>query len=141
VAGERYVVFDGAHRGKKWEAARDEARLTGCVVVSSEDVERAAQGRAMQRQRVLAGQYTLPIVTAEEYRRASECAEAVLAHEEAGPLLTGLTEVPLQWELLGRSCAGQLDVIGDGFITDLKTTACAEQDWFTRQALRMAYHA
>lgn len=141
VAGEPFAIFDGARRGKAWESARDEAARLGQVVVTSEDLDRAIGPRAKQAARIEAGRYTLPIVTVKEYEQARRCADAVMSHELAGPLLTGQTEVPLEWRYLGRDCAGQIDVIGSSFLTDLKTSACSEPSWFTRQTFKMAYHA
>lgn len=141
IAGEPFHVFDGPHRGKAWEAARDEARETGRVIVTSEDVERAELGAAIQKARRLAGKYLSPIVTREEYERAQRCADAVRSDERAAELLVGATEVPLRWRRDGKDCAGQLDVLAPGRITELKTGACVEPSWFTRQALKLGYHA
>lgn len=141
VAGEPHLIFDGPHRGKAWEEARDEAREHGQIVVSSDDVERAQDAARMQADRIAAGRYTLPIVTTAEYDRARECADAVHAHPFAHELLSGETEIPLRWELCGRRCAGQIDAYKSRALTELKTIACAEPTWLTRQVFRMAYHA
>jgi hypothetical protein len=82
-----------------------------------------------------------PIVTTPEYDRAMACAESVLRHPVAAPLLRGRREVDLEWSVLGRACAGRLDVIGSGFITDVKTTTCASPGWFRYQAMKLGYHA
>lgn len=139
VAGEPFYVYDGPRRGKAWQEAKDMA--DGLVIVTSEDVERAQVGRAIQAERERTGRYLSPIVTSSEHARASECAESVLADPLAAEMLTGAKEVPLTWRYLGRDCAGQLDVLSAAHVTDLKSTACAEPGWFTRQAFKMCYHA
>lgn len=139
VNGEAHHVYDGAHRGKEWLAAKDEAGDR--PIVTSEDVERAARGAAMQAARRASGRYELPIVTRAEYDRARECADAVLSHEEARGILTGAREAPLTWTYLGRPCAGQLDVLGPDHVAELKTASCAEPSWFARQAFKLAYPA
>jgi hypothetical protein len=141
VGGAEYTIYDGARRGKAWEESRDEARANGLAIVTSEDVERAEDARRRQAERIAAKRYTLPIVTAAEYERARECADAVLAHPIAADLFSGETEIPLRWTYLGRDCAGQLDAIKGAWLSELKTAACAEPSWFTRQFFRMAYHA
>jgi hypothetical protein len=139
VDGAEYFVFDGAHRGKAWQAAKEEAGDR--VIVSSEDVEAAELGRAVQKARREAGQYDAVIVTPAEHDRAQRCADAVLGFEPARALLEGAHEVRLRWSEQGVACAGTLDVLGAGFVTDLKTASRAEVDWFTRQADRLGYHA
>jgi hypothetical protein len=81
------------------------------------------------------------IVTGEEYSEAERVATAVRQHPIAGPLLVGELETHVEWEMLGRKCSSRLDVLGDGFITDLKTSASSEPGRFSRGALRMCYHA
>lgn len=81
------------------------------------------------------------IITTSEYDTAREVADAVLSHPHAMELLDGQREAHLQWSLARRACAGHLDVLGDGFITDLKTTTNAEPGWFNRHAVHMGYAA
>lgn len=81
------------------------------------------------------------IVTRSEVETAEPVAAAVIAHFGASALLDGDRERRVEWALAGRSCAGRLDVLGAGFITDLKTTTNAEPGWFTRHAIGMGYHA
>lgn len=139
VDGAPFFVFDGAHRGKAWERAKEDA--AGRVIVTSADVEAASVGRAIQAARRARGAYDAPLVTSAEVRRAERAAEAVRACEPATALLVGAKEVRLEWEAMGFACAGTLDVLGAGFVTDLKTSASSEPSWFTRQADRLAYHA
>lgn len=139
VAGEPTFVFDGPHRGNAWAEAKEEA--AGRVIVTSMDEVRAKRARALQDARRASGRYLLPIVTREEYDRAAACAESVLENEEATAMLRGAREVPLTWRYHNRDCAGQLDVLGSSHISELKTTACAEPEWFRRQTFKMAYHS
>lgn len=111
LGGERFATFEGERRGKRWASFKEQ---------QSAD--------------------TL-IVTGKELTRAMEVARRVWAHPIAGPLVKGRTEVELRWETLGRACGGRLDIIGDTFIADLKMTASAEPDWFSRNGTRLAYHA
>jgi hypothetical protein len=83
----------------------------------------------------------IEIFTATEADVARPIADAVLCDLDAGPLLVGERELPVEWTMAGRSCAGRVDVLGSDFICDLKTAADAAPERFTRQALRMGYHA
>lgn len=80
------------------------------------------------------------IVTQNEIERAKRVADAVLSDPVAAPLLDAPREVSWKKNLHGRPCAGRADILGDGYVADLKTTACAEPDTFRRYALKMAYH-
>jgi len=81
------------------------------------------------------------IFTRSEADDAQPIAEAVLCNGDAVPLLIGQHEVPIEWSIGDRRCAGRIDVLGADFITDLKTAADADPSRFTRQAHRMGYHA
>lgn len=81
------------------------------------------------------------IITAQEFRRARDCADAVLNDPVAAPFLVGDRERRIEWTHNGRACRGTPDVIGADFITDLKTTTDASPGLFSRAALRMGYHA
>lgn len=139
VDGAPFFVFDGPHRGKAWERAKEEA--AGRVIASSGDVEAAEKGRAIQKARRERGAYDAPIVTTAEMRRAERAAASVHACDDAVALLRGAHEVRLEWEVMGLACAGTLDVLGAGYVTDLKTSVSSEPGWFTKQADRLAYHA
>lgn len=139
VDGQDFYVYDGPRRGKAWTAAKESAGDR--VIVTSEDVEVASEGRTIQGARRARGDYDAAIVTSQEVAEAERVAEAVHACEPAAALLRGAHEVRLEWETMGLPCAGTLDVLGAGFVTDLKTSASSEPGWFTRQADRLAYHA
>lgn len=139
VAGEPFHIFDGPHRGKEWERAKEEA--DGRVIVTTADLEAAIPGRAIQERRARDGRYPAVIVTSAEHERAQRCADVVRAHPLAGPLLEGQREVPLEWDLFGRPCAGTIDVLGPRRVVELKSSSLAEPEWFTRQATRMHYPA
>jgi len=81
------------------------------------------------------------IFTVSEHEDAQRIASAVIAHDEAMSLLAGEHELSLQWTLDGRECAGRIDALTPECVTDLKTTADAHPERFTRQAIRMGYHA
>jgi hypothetical protein len=81
------------------------------------------------------------IVTEDEHAEALVIAHQLHADPNAAPLLRGLHEKRCSWTTMGRKCGGTIDVIGDGFIVDLKTTNYAEPAFFGRKALSMGYHA
>lgn len=80
------------------------------------------------------------IATADDYDRARRCCDAIGANRDATRVLVGQHEVSRSWSVLGRACEGRLDVLGDGYVTELKTTTNAEPVTFLRGAQRMAYH-
>lgn len=79
------------------------------------------------------------LLTATEYDRARACADSVLRDPVAAPYLVGRKEISLYWENCGRKCSSRIDVIGAGFITELKTCFTTHPTMFSRQALRMHY--
>lgn len=113
VLGGEVIVYDGERRGKAWAEFK---------AAHPED-ERTT------------------IVTAKERDTGRRVADAVLADRAAAPLLVGKHEHEIAWTNQGRACSSRLDVLGADFVTDLKTTACAEPMWFARNAIRMHYHA
>jgi hypothetical protein len=112
--GGDYVVFKGARRaGKDWDAFLAEN----------------------------AGRF---IVKQDELDEAKRISEAALSHPLAADVLRGQCEVPVEWIMNGRKVATHgLDVLNkpQRFLTDLKTTNCAEPGAFQRAALRYGYHA
>jgi hypothetical protein len=106
-----YVVFPGgARRGKTWDAfAADHSGLD--------------------------------IYTMDEYTVAQQMAQAVLADDNARNLLLrcDVREKTHTWTIMGRQCQGTPDAHGPGVLLDLKTTRCAEPEWFKREALRSRY--
>lgn len=139
VRGDDYVIFDGKRQGKAWQSAKEQA--DGRLIVSTEDVERANGARIRNLVALREGRRALTIVSAEEYERASECADAVRKHPIAGPLIGPETERELRWEVMGRKCGGRLDIIGDGRLAEVKTSAIAAPQWLTHQAMKMHYLA
>lgn len=108
--GHRIVRYDGERRGNAWKAFQAEH--------PNED-----------------------IVTSKEWASAELVAQAVREHPVSGPLLTGARfEVPLAWTDAGFQCATEgVDVVGRGFIADLKFTNSAEPRKFQRHALNMSW--
>jgi exodeoxyribonuclease VIII len=81
------------------------------------------------------------IVTVPEWDEGEAIAKAILADPVAAPFLKGQHEVPLEWDSAGMKFATRgVDVIGDGFVAELKSTASAEPGRWQRLALNMFYH-
>lgn len=111
LGGPPSAVWDGTRRGKEWEAFKA-----------------ANEGRE--------------IVTVDEVTKATAIANAAMRCPLATPYLNGEHERPVEWEFLGRKCATRgIDVLGDVFLTDLKTSTSTHPDRFRRQCLSMGYHA
>ncbi len=112
LGGPEFVTFEGTRRGKAWDAFQAEN-----------------EGRE--------------IVTTTEVEAATAIADAVKASAVATPFLVGEREKPLVWTGLGgRLCATRgIDVLGDVFLTDLKTTKCSEPKRFNADARWRCYHA
>jgi hypothetical protein len=83
------------------------------------------------------------IVTRSEWDEAEPIANAVKSSELARQYLDGARyETPLTWEYGGLQRATRgVDIIGAGWIADLKTARCAEPRKFMREACNMFYHA
>lgn len=83
------------------------------------------------------------ILTAPERAEAEAIATAVLADREARKLLeSSRYEVPLSWLAGGIECGTRgIDVVGDGYIADLKVTRSTKPDELQREVARMHYHA
>lgn len=139
VDGQDVYVYDGRHDGKGWAGAKKAA--AGRLIVSSEDLEVAREGATLQAARRRLGKYDAPILTPPEMERARRCADAVLACPEAVELLQGVREAPLQWEVLGRAAAGQLDVLSPAQVTDLKVSHSSNPSTFPRHAEGQTWHA
>ncbi len=117
VLGERsdrpLEVFPGAvRRGKEWDAFAAERSMT-------------------------------EILTQPEWDDAKNPAEAVMSDPVARALLENArTEVPMRWDDNGIPLStGGVDVIGDGYLAELKTTTNAHPDHLQRHAIKMLYHA
>lgn len=109
--GKPIVVFDGDRRGSKWQDFAEENR-----------------GRE--------------ILTRTEWNEAELVAKAILSDPVAAPFLRGRKEVGLIWDDDGMPCAtGGIDVIGDGWIADLKSTQCTHPDRFQKLSMNLLYHA
>ncbi len=81
------------------------------------------------------------IVTAAEWRRASECADAIKSDPVTGPLVRdGLREHRMEWSVAGRPCAGTPDLNGRD-VNDLKISAVVSPDRFKWHCRRMLWHA
>jgi hypothetical protein len=113
--GSRYAVYEGDRRaGKAWEAFRDAAEAAG-----------------------------LDVVKASEMADALECADAVRRNPIAARLLTDArVEVPLVWDdpRTGLRCKARLDIMGDGYVCDLKGSPTTDAHTFRRASARLGYH-
>lgn len=81
------------------------------------------------------------ILTVKDYDRCRRAADAVLACELARPFLVGKAEIAIDWQMLGRKCSSRLDVLGDGFVTELKFCRSSHPERFKSQARWLAYPA
>lgn len=82
------------------------------------------------------------IVTEPEWRDAEPIAAAIMADPVARRLLDGARrEVTLQWESGGILCETDgIDIVGRGYIGDLKRTSCTEPEGFSRHAAKHHWH-
>ena len=81
------------------------------------------------------------ILTLTEHAKVTRMADAVRNSKLAWPYMQGVTQQTRLFRWMGLDCRSTPDVIGDGFLTELKTSASSEPVKFTYHALRMAYHA
>jgi len=82
------------------------------------------------------------ILSRTEYEAANRMADAVRADPRAMDVLNATHERRILWSSMGRACRTTPDAASYlEFATELKTTACADPDRFTWQAIRMGYHA
>lgn len=80
------------------------------------------------------------ILLPDEYEQVQRIAEAVHRCPEAVRVLQGVRETTVFWDVLGRPCRGTPDVDGGDFVTELKTTKCADPRKFMWDSLRYSYH-
>lgn len=86
--------------------------------------------------------YEGDIVTEAEYAEGAAIADAVRTNPLAMQYLTGRPQVTLSWDMQGVQCATRgIDVVGEGWISDLKTTNTAEPEQLKRHARRMLWPA
>lgn len=82
------------------------------------------------------------VLSLSEYDTVMGCADSLGRCADAIRLLTGEREKEIPpWHFLGRQCGGRPDVTGPTFVTELKTARTAHPSWFTRDGIRLAYHA
>lgn len=82
------------------------------------------------------------VLTADEHDRAWACGEAVRECEWARDYLRGEMQAVLQWTdpETGVLCKGRADVLGEGFLSDLKTTMSVDADAFGRDVAKFLYN-
>ena len=109
----RYVVFNGATRRGK---AWDEFKVANA---------------------------DKSILKADEYRTCLAVRDAVYANANAAALLTGTSEVTVEWtdEATGIKCKGRVDHVLTSSFSDVKTTGSVDAHAFTGLSAKMLYHA
>lgn len=120
--GAPYVIWHAERRANAWKEFRD---------AHAAKTARVEDG----------GQVVEMILSEAEYQRALWCSQALHDHPEARRLLEGQREVVREGFLLGRHIAGRVDVIGDGFVSELKSCSDAHPVRFQYGARRLGYHA
>lgn len=81
------------------------------------------------------------ILTGSEYEKARLMAESVRRSPLAMAALDGEQEKTIRFDWYGMKCRATPDVRGDGFLTELKTSASSDPSRFVWHALRMQYNA
>lgn len=115
LLGGEYVVYDGKRCGGAWKLFK--AHHAGKTIVTISELKRAKAVEAGIR-------------------------ENITAVDGAEELLSGAAhEVAIDWGFRGRPCSSRLDVVGPGWITDLKLTSDAHPKRFAWHSRRMLYHA
>lgn len=112
--GVKWAVFEGSRRGKAWD-----------------EFKAAHEG--------------YDLFTKSEHALAKNMALAITRDLRAKVLLDGEFELPVEWtHETGRKCATRgLDILNrpSRYIVDIKTAQTTQPGRFTREALRMGYHA
>lgn len=83
------------------------------------------------------------ILNAKEYRHAKGMADSIKANDVARRVLldpTIIREERIDWTWAGRAWRSTPDARGFRVLAELKTTRCADPEFFWRDALRMSYH-
>jgi hypothetical protein len=113
--GRRVVLYDGRRAGRDWDEFS-------------------------------AGHANDLVLNADEFQRVNGAVAALRASGAAAPYLRGRYQVVAQWDDGALQFAsgiegqrGGFDVLGDGFLADLKTTTTVEPSAWTRQCERMHY--
>lgn len=81
------------------------------------------------------------VLIASEMRDVIGMRESIKRHKRAMALLCGKREQKIEWEWLGRKCAGTPDVFTRKRLVELKTTRSADPRQFPWDARRLFYHA
>lgn len=128
VFKESYCVLPDFHL--------DEANTTSKGVRSHSKATTYYEQKVIEFEQDNAGK---AILTAAQYQNCMSAIEALRSHHSAMTYLTGRYEVTLEGVLFGEPCKGRLDVVGDGFISDLKTCSSASPHAFGRSAANLNY--
>jgi hypothetical protein len=114
--------------------------LGGAPVVGYED-GKARRGKEWDAFKADYSPETI-ILTARELTQAIEMAASVTGNRDAMKALDGVREQTIVWTDLWRGqCRGTPDVLGDGFLTELKTGETSDPRRFPWKLKQFAYHA
>lgn len=80
------------------------------------------------------------IILANDLPEVQGMERSVRKNRDAMALLDGIRETRLEWEFLGRKCAGTPDA-HDESVVELKSAQCSEPRRFARDGLWFGYHA
>jgi hypothetical protein len=139
--GVDVAIYQGAVRnGKEWLAFAE--MHAGRVIVT--DKEWQAAWNVLRGEPCDLGE----VVSSVDYEMANGAAQAVMSDPKAAPFLIGERQRVLRWDMHGLPWAagipgkrGGLDVLGAGFINDLKATVTVQPGMWDRQIRRMLYPA
>lgn len=81
------------------------------------------------------------ILTNKAFYAARNMADALQSCKVAEPFFKGAFQQTRLFRWNGLDCRATPDVIGDGFLTELKTSMCSDPNRFPWHARSMAYHA
>ncbi len=81
------------------------------------------------------------ILAPAEHAKACDMADAIVRHKQAMELLSGEKQRFVEWQWLGRYCAGTPDVFSLEHLTELKTGRTAQPERFMSSARFYGYHA
>jgi hypothetical protein len=111
-------IFDGAsRRSKAWEAFKE-----------LHPIARDGEGG-------------FEVLLASELETAEAMAASVRRHPHAMQLLKGQHELKLEWVRAGRKCSARLDVAGEDFVTDVKSSVNVSPAKFKKTARDLGYYS
>lgn len=142
------MARSAAHYRHAVEVKREDARhlrlgrAMHCILLGGRQVAiyPGAVRRGKEWDKFAAANQDCEIFLVSEFSVAEEMADAVRRTPDAMRLLDGVRERRIEWEWLGRRCAGTPDAHRE-VLTELKSTKCAEPGRFVRDGIWFGYHA